>query len=59
MGALILKTLKSLIPDLLIIFGALCISYGAFKIYRPAGFICLGVMLIGGAVLIIKGGDDA
>ncbi len=50
--------IKNIIPDTLIIFGTISICYGVFLIYKPAGVICLGVMCIGSAILLIKGGDE-
>ena len=53
-----LGKIKKFLPDGLIIMGAVAIACGAFLIYKPAGFICWGVMCIGGAILLIKGGDE-
>jgi len=52
----IIKSIKSLVPDVLMISGAVSIGYGAFLIYKAAGFICWGVLLIAGAILSVKGG---
>jgi hypothetical protein len=46
--------IPKLIPDLLVITGAVTISYGAFLIYKPLGFIALGIMFTGSAVIISK-----
>jgi len=54
----VLEKIKKVLPDVLIVVGAVSISSGAFLIYKPAGFICWGVMCIGGAILLIKGGDE-
>lgn len=43
--------------DLLLVWGAGCISAGAWWIYPPAGAITAGVLLIVGGVLWAKGGD--
>gem|GEM_PF-3972591 len=53
-----MKFVKSIIPDVLIIMGAVSIGYGAFLFCKPVGFICWGVMCFGGAYLFIKGGDE-
>jgi len=57
-GCNVLEKIKKVLPDVLIVVGAVSISSGAFLIYKPAGFICWGVMCIGGAILLIKGGDE-
>ena len=44
-------------PDSLLVGGAAAISYGAWMIYPPAGFIAGGVLLIAGGVLLIRGGQ--
>ena len=50
------STLKSLIPDALAIAGAFFIGFGAGMIYIPAGVICIGCLLIAGAVIYSRGG---
>jgi hypothetical protein len=47
-------TIPKLMPDLLAITGAITLSYGAFLIYKPLGFIVLGGMFIASAVIISK-----
>lgn len=42
-------------PDGLLIAGAAAISYGAWLIYEPAGYIAGGVLLIAGGVLLARG----
>lgn len=44
-------------PDLLLVGGATAISYGAWMIYPPAGFIVGGLLSISGGVLLIRGGQ--
>lgn len=51
------KGVSSLIPVVLMILGALAVSYGAALIYRPAGVIALGVFLLAFGALMILGGD--
>ena len=41
--------LKKLIPDALVLFGVVCVSYGAWLAYPPAGFV------VGGALAIYAG----
>jgi hypothetical protein len=49
-----IKTMPKLIPDILALSGALTMSYGAYLIYRPAGFIVLGIMSIASAVILSR-----
>ncbi len=37
------------------IAGVACVSYGAWSIYHPAGFLVGGALLIAGAVLGARG----
>lgn len=46
----------SLIPDALAIAGAFFVGFGIWQIYRPAGYIAIGVLSICGAVIWSKGG---
>lgn len=41
----------SLVPDALLISGAVLIAYGAWLIYPPAGFITAGLLLLVAGVL--------
>lgn len=43
--------------DIMLAWGAGCISAGAGWIYPPAGIITAGVLLIAGGVLWARGGD--
>lgn len=43
--------------DLLLVWGAGCVSAGAGWIYPPAGLIAAGALLIAGGVLAARGGD--
>ena len=52
------KGIGALFPAMLLILGALVVSYGAAIIYRPAGVIALGVFLMGFGALMILGGDS-
>jgi hypothetical protein len=51
------KLPASLLRDAAGIVGAALIAYGAGLVYRPAGFIVAGVLLVGGAYLAARGGD--
>lgn len=52
------KIIKGLIPDILALGGAACVAYGAFLFGEIAGFITSGVLLIMGAFVFSRGGDD-
>ena len=52
------KGIGALLPVMLLILGALAVSYGAAMIYRPAGMIALGAFLLGFGALMILGGDS-
>lgn len=43
--------------DLLLVWGAGCVSAGVGWIYPPAGLIAAGILLIVGGVLAARGGD--
>jgi len=53
-GKWLFKTIPQIVPDVLALLGAISISYGAFLIYKPLGYIALGVMLISAAVIVSK-----
>jgi hypothetical protein len=38
--------MAKILPDVLLVAGALCLSYGAWLAWNPAGFIVLGGMTI-------------
>jgi hypothetical protein len=44
-----------LLLEAAVLGGAAAITYGAWEIYRPAGPIMGGLLLIAGAVLYIRG----
>lgn len=52
-----LGLIRSLIPDALAVAGAFFIVRGVWLVYRPAGFIAAGILLIAGAVVVSKGGS--
>jgi len=51
---IVAKAIKGLIPDILAIGGAVCISYGAYLFIKPLGYITIGCLLIGGAYIWSK-----
>ena len=57
-GGSILKHLKNIISDLLIVIGLEAVTVGAWMIYRPAGWLVAGIALIGFGWLIgLTGGE--
>jgi hypothetical protein len=45
----------ALVIDLVGLAGAALISFGAWRIYEPAGYIVAGVLLVAGVVLLSRG----
>ncbi len=39
------------------LFAVSSISYGAWMVYPPAGFIVCGVLILAGVIAIARGGD--
>lgn len=54
-AAVVRAALVSAAPDGLLVAGAATISYGAWLIYAPAGFIAGGALLVAGGVLMARG----
>lgn len=54
-AAAVRASLVNAAPDGLLLGGAAAISYGAWLIYAPAGFIAGGALLIAGGVLMARG----
>jgi hypothetical protein len=48
--------LPALIRDACGVAGVVLLSYGAWLVYAPAGFITGGVLLLAGAVLLARSG---
>lgn len=46
------KLFASLLPDALMTAGAGAISFGAWLIYKPAGFMVAGALLLAAGVLV-------
>jgi len=46
--------LQSMLPDALMVAGTACVSYGAWLVYEPAGFIAGGVLLVTAGVLTAR-----
>lgn len=61
--AVALRTIAGAVPGLVRDLAGLCgvglVSYGAWLIYTPAGFITAGILLIVGALLISLGSRTA
>ena len=53
-----MRFIKNIVPDVLAVVGGVCISYGAFLIYAPIGYITFGAVCILGAYIWTKGGGD-
>jgi hypothetical protein len=49
--------LGSNVPDMLIFAGAASISYGAWLMYPPAGFITGGLLLLAAGVIASRSAD--
>jgi hypothetical protein len=47
----------ALVPDLLLVSGAALLAYGAGQVYRPAGFITAGLLLLVAGVLASRSPD--
>lgn len=48
------KVLTSILPDTLMLAGAGGLSYGAWLIYEPAGFLVGGVLTLVGGILCAR-----
>jgi len=53
-----LKSLRDLMPVLLLLAGAAAIAVGVWLIFEPAGYIAAGALLIAAAVMMIRGDDN-
>ena len=49
------KLIQSLLPDALMIMGASAISYGAWLIYQPAGYVVGGAFIMAAGILAARG----
>lgn len=56
-AAAVRAALVRVAPDSLLVGGAVAISWGAWMIYPPSGFIVGGLLSISGGVLLIRGGQ--
>lgn len=45
------RVASGLFTDALLVAGAAFVSYGAWLVYAPAGFICIGALLLVAGVL--------
>lgn len=48
------KMLISILPDVLMLAGAAGLSYGAWMIYEPAGFLVGGTLVLIGGILTAR-----
>ena len=53
----IFKFLRGVLNDLCFLGGGALVSWGAWEIYRPAGIIAAGAVLVAFALLIDDGGS--
>lgn len=49
-----MKTIKAIVPDVVMIAGWAGVSYGAWTVYEPAGFIVGGVLAIMGGIVMAR-----
>lgn len=52
-----LSALPALLRDVCGMAGAIMIAWGTAQIYRPAGIVVGGLMLVTGAILLGRGSD--
>jgi hypothetical protein len=45
--------MAKILPDVLLVAGALCLSYGAWLAWHPAGFMAMGGMSIYAAIKLV------
>jgi hypothetical protein len=55
-GVKFIDGLKGNVPDALMLSGVAGISYGAWLVYAPAGFIVGGAFLLAGGVMAARRG---
>ena len=53
----VLRFLRGILNDLCFLGGGALVATGAWEIYRPAGFIAAGAVLVAFALLIDDGGS--
>ncbi len=51
-----MKNLDSFVRDAVGLVGATLVAYGSWLVYRPAGFIVAGALLVAGSLLVAKAG---
>lgn len=49
-----MNKLRAVLPDILMTIGAFTVSYGAWMVYQPAGFVVFGAFLLVAGVLAAK-----
>ena len=50
-----MKHLSSTLPDVLLVAGTAAVSYGAWQVYPPAGYIVAGLFALVAGVLLSLG----
>lgn len=58
MGASKGALLRGVLRDFCGLVGAALIAWGAYEIYRPAGFIAAGVLLLSAATMAARAGGE-
>lgn len=48
------KKLLSMLPDSLLVIGASSVSFGAWLVHQPSGFVVAGVFLLAGGWILSK-----
>lgn len=54
----LLKKLREALPLLLLLAGAAAVAVGVWLIFKPAGYIAGGMLLMAVAVMMIRGEDN-
>lgn len=49
-----MKHIQTMLPDTLMVAGGAALSYGAWMVYAPAGFLVGGALLVAAGVLLAK-----
>lgn len=51
------RVARASLPDVLMIVGAALLSFGAWQVYEPAGFIVGGVLLLASGIMAARSGS--
>lgn len=52
-----MKSILSAVPDALILAGSASVSYGAWAIYPPAGWIVCGVFALAAGIVLARSAE--